>query len=101
LVAWKTRNLSWYESFVDDVTGLIVGTEYNAQTTFSDIPPMVLAQVHPIVINYAIFVNPITINVVKSPQIHSWCYEEIARIAPAQRNSGTPLIYISLVNELS
>ena len=64
LVAWKAGDQWRYEPFVDDVTGLIVGAEYNGQ-------------------------------------IHSWWYEEIARIDPAQRNSDPPCAYISVVNELS
>jgi len=62
---------------------------------------MVMARVKPIAINYAMFVNPFATNVVKTAQIHSWWYEEIARIDPAQRNSDPPRAYISVVNELS
>jgi len=83
------------------VTGLIVGTEYNAQTTLSGILAMVMARVKPIAINYAMFVNPFATNAVKTTQIHSWWYEEITRIDPAQRNSDPPCAYISVVNELS
>jgi hypothetical protein len=45
LVAWKAGNLWGYEPFVDDVTGLIIGAEYNAQTTISGVPAMVTARV--------------------------------------------------------
>jgi hypothetical protein len=101
LVEWKAGNLWRYEPFVDDVTGLIVGAEYNAQTTLSGVPAMVMARVKPIAMNYAMFVNPFATNAVKTAQIHSWWYEEIARIDPAQRNSDPPRAYISVVNELS
>jgi len=43
LDAWTAENLWQYEHFVDDVTGLIAGTEYNAQTTLSGIPAMLMA----------------------------------------------------------
>jgi len=83
------------------VTGLIVCAEYNAQTTLSGVPAMVMACVQPIAINYAMFVNPFSTNVVKTAQIHSWWFEEIPRIDPAQRNSDPPHAYIAVVNELS
>jgi len=54
------------------VTGLIVGAEYNAQTTLSGFPAMVMAHVKPIAINYAMFVNPFATNAVKTAQNHSW-----------------------------
>jgi hypothetical protein len=95
LVAWTAGNLGQYEPFVDDVTGLIVVTEYNAQTTLSGVQAMVMARVKPIAINYAMFVNPFAMNAVKTAQIHSWWYAEIARIDPAQRNSDPPCAYIS------
>jgi hypothetical protein len=100
LVAWKTRNLWRYEPFVD-VTGLIVGTEYNTQTTLSGVPARVMAPVKPIAINYVMFVNPFATNAVKTTQIYSWWYEEIARIDPAHRNSDPQRVYISVVNEVS
>jgi hypothetical protein len=83
------------------VTGLIVGAEFNAQTTLSGVPAMVMAHVKCIVMNYVMFVNPIATNAVKTIQIDSWWYEEIAMIDPAQRNSDPPRGYISVVNELS
>jgi len=83
------------------VTGLIVGTEFNAQTFLSGIPATVMARIKPIAINYTMFVNPFATNVVKTTQIHSWWYEEIVRIDPAQRISDRPHAYISVVNELS
>jgi hypothetical protein len=101
LVAWKAGNLWRYEPFVENVTGLIIGAEYNAQTTLSGILAMVMAHVKPIVINYAIFVNPFATNAVKTTHIHSWWYEEIARIDGAQRNSDPPCAYVSVVNESS
>jgi len=101
LVVWKADNLWRYEPFVDDVTGLIIGAEHNAQTTLTGVPAMVMARVKSIALNYAMFVNPFAMNVVQTAQIHSWWNEEIARIDPAQRNSDPPCAYISVVNELS
>jgi hypothetical protein len=83
------------------MTGLIVGAEYNAQTTLSGVLAIVMARLKPIAINYVMFVNPFTTNVVKTAQINCWCYEEIARIDPAQRNSDGPGAYISVVKEFS
>jgi hypothetical protein len=60
------------------VTGLIVGAEYNHQTTFSGVPMMVIAHVKPIAIKYGMFVNPFATNGVKTTLIHSWWYKEIA-----------------------
>jgi len=80
------------------VTGLIVGAEYNVQTTLAGILAMVMARVKPIAINYVMFVNPIAMNGVKTAQIHSWWYEDIARIDPAETNSDPPCAYISVVN---
>ena len=79
----------------------MVGAEYNAQTTLSGVPAMVMARVKPIAMNYAMFVNSFATNEVKTAQIHSWWYEEIARIDPAQRNSDPPCACISAVNESS
>jgi len=101
LVEWTAGNLWWYEPFVDDMQGLMVSEGYKAQTTISAIPVMVMACVKPIAINYVMFVNLLAKNAVKTPQIHSWWYEEIARIDPAQRNSDPVRAYISVVNESS
>jgi len=62
---------------------------------------MVMARLKPIGINYAMLVNPFATKAVKASQIHSWWYEEIARIDPAQRNSDPPRAYTSVVNESS
>jgi len=78
-----------------------VGAEYNAQTTLSGVRAMVMARVKHIAINYAMFVNPFATNAVKTAQIQSWWYEEIAKNDPAQTNSDPPCAYISVVNELS
>ena len=78
-----------------------MGTGYNAQTTLSGVPAMVMAGVMPIAINYAMLVDIFATNAVKTAQIHSWWYEEIARIDPAQRNSDPPHAYILVVNESS
>jgi len=48
------------------VTGLIVGTEHNAQTTLSGVPAMVMAGGKPIPINYAMLVNRFAMNAVKT-----------------------------------
>jgi len=101
LVVWNAGNLWRYGPFVDNVTVLIVGAEYNAQTSLSGIPAMVMARVEPIAINYAMFVNHFVTNAVKTAHIHCWWYEEIARIDPAQRTSDPPHAYISVVNESS
>jgi len=101
LVAWEAGNLWRYEPFIDDVTGIIAGAEYNAQTTLSGILAMVMARVKPIAINCGMSVNPFAKNAAKTAQIHSWCYEEIARTDPAQKNSYPPHAYISVVNESS
>jgi len=86
LVTWKAGNLWRYEPVDVDMTGLTVGAEYNTQTTLSGIPAIVMAGVNPIAINYAMFVNPFGTNAVKTAQIHSLQYKEIARIDPVQRN---------------
>jgi len=101
LVVCKTGNLWQYEPIVEDVTGLIVGVEYNAKTTLPGVPAMVMAYVKSTAINYEMFVNPFATNAVKAAQINCCWYEEIARIDPAQRNSDPPRAYISVVNELS
>jgi len=101
LVARTAGNVWQYERFVDDMTGLMVSTEYNAQITLSGILAMVMACVKPIGINYAMFVNPFATNAVKTAQIHIWWYEKIARIDWVQRNSDPPTAYISVVNESS
>jgi len=101
LVAWKAGNLQQNEPFVDDLTSLIIGTEYNNQRTFSDVLAIVIARVKPICINYAMFVNAFATNSVKTARIRSWWYEEIARIDPAQRDSDPPCAYILVVNESS
>jgi uncharacterized protein (DUF885 family) len=62
---------------------------------------MVLARVKLIAITFAMPVNIVTTNAVKTAQIHRWSYEEIARIDPAQRNADYPLTYFSVGNESS
>jgi len=94
LVAWKAGNLWRYGRFVEDVTGLIISAEYNAPTTLPGILAMVMARGKPIAIDYAMFVNSFARNVVKTTQIHSWWYEDITWIDPAQRNSDVPRAYI-------
>jgi hypothetical protein len=54
------------------VTGLIVNPEHDPQTTLPGIPAMLRAIVKPIAINYAMFIYPITLNLAKNEQIHSW-----------------------------
>jgi len=83
------------------MAGLIVGTENNSESHLWGVPAMVISCVKNIAINYAVLVNPLATNAVKTAQIHSWWYEEIARIDPAQRNSDPPRAYISVVNESS
>jgi hypothetical protein len=79
----------------------IVGAEYNAQTSLSAIPVMVMVHLMPITIIHAMFVNPFVTNAMQPAQIHSWWYEEIVRIDKAHRNSDPPHIYISVVNDSS
>jgi hypothetical protein len=79
-LTWKAGNLWRYEPFDANMTGHILGTEYNPQTTLSGIPAMVPAVVRPIAINDAMVVNPFRTNAVMAAQIHSWQYEEIANI---------------------
>ena len=59
MVAWKAGAMWRYEPFDDYVTGFIIGADYNAQTTFSGVPAMVMAHVKHIAINNAMFVNPV------------------------------------------
>ena len=101
LVTWRAGHVWRYKHCVDDVTVLIVSAEYNAQTTHSCLSAMLMARVNPIVINYAMFLNPFATNAVTTAQIQSWWSEDIARIDPAQRNSHPPRAYISVVNESS
>jgi hypothetical protein len=98
LGTWKAGNQWRYKPFIDDETSLINDAEYNAQVTLSGILAMVMACVKPIAINHAMFVNPFATSAVKTTQIHSWWYKEIARINPAQRNSDPLHVYISVVN---
>jgi len=83
------------------MTGLIVCPEYNAQITLSGIAAMDMARLKHIVIKHTMFVNSFTMNAVKTAQIHSWWYVEIARIDPTHRNSDPPRTYILVVNESS
>lgn len=85
MVAWNTGNLRRNEPIVDDLTGLMVCTEYNVRTTPYGIPAIVIAHVKQIAINYRIFVNLSVMNVVQTTQMHSGWYEEIGRNDPAQR----------------
>lgn len=57
------------------------------------------ACVKPIAINYVILVDSFAANAVKTAQIPSWWYEEIARIDPAWRNPDAPHVYLSVINE--
>jgi len=101
LIACNPGNLWRYEPCVDDMTGLIACTDYNAQTTLSGVRVIFMARVKPIAFNYVMFVNQFDPNVVRTAQIHSCWYEEIAKIDPAQRNTDPPHAYISVVNESS
>jgi len=101
LVAWQGGNLWRYTPFVADMTGLIISAEYNTQPSLAGVPGMAMARVKPIAINFAMFVNPFATSGVKNTQIHSWWYEEITRIDPAQSDSDPPHACISMVNESS
>jgi len=50
------------------VTGLIVGTEYNAQTMLPGVPAMVMSHVKPIAINYVMYVNSFATNAGRLPR---------------------------------
>jgi hypothetical protein len=62
---------------------------------------MVMANVKPTDISYAMFVNRLTQNAVKTTQIHSWWFKEIPRIDPTLRNLDPAPAYITVVNESS
>ena len=83
------------------MNGLIVCAEYNTQTTRSSVPAMVTVRAKRIAINYAMFLNPIATNAVKTAQSNCWWFEELSRIVPGQRNSDPPCANISVVNESS
>jgi hypothetical protein len=83
------------------VTGLIVGAEYNPQTTIQGDLAMVMSHVKPIAIEKVMFLNPAVMNAVKTAHTHSSWYEAIARIDPAERISDPPRAYSSAVTELS
>jgi len=83
------------------MASLIVGTEYNTQTTHSGILGMVMFVVQPIALNYTMFVNPFAMDTGKTTQILIlWC-AEITRINSPERNSDPPCTYISVVNKSS
>lgn len=62
---------------------------------------MVMANVKPTDISYAMFVNRLTQNAVKTTQIQSLWYKEIARIDPTLKNLNHVPAYITVVNESS
>jgi hypothetical protein len=86
MVAWISANLWQNELFADDVTGLIVTPKYIAQQTLPGVPAVVIACVKAVAFNYAMIVNAFVTNAVKTAEIHSWWYEEIAWIDPVHRN---------------
>jgi len=100
-VPCKAGNLWQYETFVHDNTGISVAAQYNAKTTLSCVPAMVVARVKPKAINYVMFVNHFATNRKMTVQIHSWLYDEFARICSFHRYSDTPYAYISWANEPS
>jgi hypothetical protein len=53
------------------MTGLAIGTEYNAQTTHSGILAIVMVCEMSICNIFGLILNPITTNVVKMVQIHT------------------------------
>jgi len=55
---------------VDNMRGLIVGAEFNTQITLSGVRAILMAWVKLIVLNYAIFQNHFSKDVVNSTQIH-------------------------------
>jgi hypothetical protein len=101
LSAQTAGNLWQFEPSVDGVTGLINSAEYNVQTTLSGTPVMLMTRVQPPGINHPMILNPFATNTVNVTQIHSWWYEVIAWIDPAQKNSDPPHGYLSVVNKSS
>jgi len=101
LVVWKAGYLCQYELYVDNITGFIFSAENNTQTTLSDITAMLMACVKPIAFNYVMFENPCAMHAVKTVLIHSWWYEEIARVHTTQTCPDSACIYISVENKLS
>jgi hypothetical protein len=75
-----------YVACVDDLTGLIVSTEYNAQTTLPGILPMVMPCAKPIAMDNVMFVNPFATHAVKPIQINSYSYHETGRMNPTHSN---------------
>lgn len=69
--------------FTDDVKGLVIRADSNAQSSVSAVSPMVMAHVTPIAIHYLMYVNPFATYAVKTAQIYSWWYVEIAQIDQA------------------
>jgi len=65
LVAWTDGNLWQYETYDDDVTGLIIGAKYNTQTTLPGVLAMAMARLKRIVTNDAMCGNPFATNAVK------------------------------------
>jgi hypothetical protein len=51
LIAYKAGNVWQIEPVGNEVTGLIIGAECNAQRTLSGIPVIIMARVMPIAIN--------------------------------------------------
>jgi hypothetical protein len=99
LVPWKVGNRWRYEPCVDNVPGLIVSTECNAQTSLSGNLAMIIACWTPISIKYVMFVNPFATNVVQTAQIHCSRYADIAGIDPPLSKSHPAHAYISVVTE--
>jgi hypothetical protein len=66
VLKWKAANLSGYKFCVDNVTGLMISSEYNILTTLSGILVIVIACVKPIAIKYAMIVNPFGTNSAKT-----------------------------------
>lgn len=65
-VAWKAQNLCQFEPIVEDIAGIIVGAEYNAETMLSGVPVIVKACGKPSYSHYAMLVNRFATNAVKS-----------------------------------
>jgi len=83
------------------VTGLIVPVEYQSQRTLQPVPGIIMVCVKAKDTDYAVFVNFFATHTVGTVQIHSWWYEDIARMDPAQEYSNPPHAYISVVNKSS
>lgn len=101
LIVWKAGKRWRNEHWVDNVTGRIVPAEYQSQPPLQPVPVIIMVCVKGIDTDYAMYVNFLTTHTVKTVQICSWWYEDIARMDTAKGFSESPHADISVVNESS